>query len=83
MKIDQVRQRDGVMDRYVPGVGATVSSRIIASACAALVAPAPGIRGIQKVSVADTGPIRARYKPDRLLIQFVSGNCPRSIAKNL
>ncbi len=83
MKIEQFRQRAGVTEKYVLGAGATVSSRIIASVCTALVAPAPGISDIQKVSVADTGPIRAGYERDRMLIQFVSGNYLRSIAKNL
>lgn len=83
MKIEQFGQRARVTEKYVPGAGATVSLRITTSVCTALVAPAPGIRDIQKISAADTGSIRDGYKRDRLLIQFVSGNCPRSIAKNL
>ena len=41
MKIEPFGQRAGVTEKYVPGAGATVSSRIIASVCTALVAPAP------------------------------------------
>ena len=83
MKIEQFRQRAGVTEKYVPGAGATPSRWDCRVGYAALVAPAPGIRGIQKISVADTGPICTGYERDRLPIQFVSGNCPCSIAKNL
>ena len=69
MKIEPFGQRAGVTEKYVPGAGATVSSRIIASVCTALVAPIPGIRNIQKISVADTGSIRDGYKPDRFSIR--------------
>lgn len=41
MKIEPFRQRARVTEKYVPGAGATPSCRIVASACAALVAPAP------------------------------------------
>ncbi|MHB8302678.1 MAG: hypothetical protein ACYDC6_07585 [Acidobacteriaceae bacterium] len=54
MKIEPFRQKAGVTEKYVPGAGATHCSAIPASACAALVAPAPSIPDIQKISVTDT-----------------------------
>lgn len=83
MKIEQFRQMAGVTEKYVPGAGATALLRNSRVGLHRADRSRPGIPDIQKVSVADTGSIRARYEPDRLLIQFVSENCPRSIAKNL
>ena len=48
MKIEPFRQRARVTEKYVPGAGATVSSRIIASVCTALVAPAPAFETSRK-----------------------------------
>ncbi|MGB8480107.1 MAG: hypothetical protein WCE63_14940 [Acidobacteriaceae bacterium] len=83
MKIEQFRQRAGVTEKYVPGAGATPSRWDCRVGLRHAGRSRSGLRAIQKISVADTGPIRAGYERDRLLIQFVSGNCPRSIAKNL
>ena len=69
MKIEQVRQRAGVTEKYVPWAGATPVQWTCRVGCAALVAPAPGIPDIQKISVADSRPIRAGYKPDRFSIR--------------
>ena len=41
MKIEQVRQRAGVKEKYVPGAGATALLRNSRVGCAALVTPAP------------------------------------------
>ncbi len=47
---------------YVPGAGATPALRTSRVGSAALVAPAPGIPRIQKISGADAGRLCARYK---------------------
>jgi len=83
MKIEQFRQRAGVTEKYVPGAGATALLRNSRVGLHRAGRSRPGIPDIQKISVADSRHIRAGYERDRLLIQFVSGNCPRSIAKNL
>lgn len=68
MKIEPFRQKAGVTEKYVPGAGATVSyglSRRLRRARRSR----PGLRAIQKISVADSRPIRAGYKPDRFSIR--------------
>ena len=65
MRVQRVRQVDGVREGCVPGAGATPVLRTSRAGSAALVAPAPGTPDIQRISGADTRRICAGYKPDR------------------
>ena len=64
MRIQIVTTTGRVRVRCMPGAGATPVLRTSRVGYAALVAPAPGISGIQNISVADTGLICAGYKTD-------------------
>ena len=68
MKNQKLVQIGGVRERYVPGAGATPVLRTSRAPEAALVAPAPGTPGIQKISGTEIGRICAGYKPDQFSI---------------
>ena len=85
MKIEQVRQRTGVTEKYVPGAGATVSSRIIASVCTALVAPAPAYETSRKYlsripgrSALETNEIKSGSISDPVCIWNISSRSRKS-----
>jgi hypothetical protein len=61
MRIQRVTRRGGVSEERVPGAGATPVLRTSRAGSAALVAPAPGTPGVQKISGVDTGCICAEY----------------------
>ncbi len=57
VQIQQGTRIRGVTEKFRPGAGATPPCRVIASACAALVAPAPVCGGLNRVP----GPVQTWY----------------------